>query len=221
MGSWKDCRTERDGELNCLFIITLLLVAWMKGEGRWLIFLYHIGLWLLIGQSWEMSQSNSNKIFAFNLNLCLGARAFSPPASINEGRRETLREEVVRNQAPLTRARGIELMLEVFYSPFSQPQPKPDGLASVWPSRWPMHGEVEEVGKYFLWVFWLRNKPPRREEAKSSEDIWLNLQKGAQAFGLETGIHHRFPICFHFSASLCTWAGLQCLLEEPTHQSWI
>lgn len=215
MGSWKEYRTERDGELSCSFITTLLLVTWMKGEGCWLIFLYHIGLWLLIGQSWEMHQSSSNKIFAFSLNLCLGARAFSPPASPNEGGRETLREKTVRNQATLTRARGIELMLEVFYSPFSQPQPKPDGLASVWPSRWPMHGEVRKWGTISSACFWLRNKPPRREEAKSSEDIWLNLPLAGRQ------IHHRFPIRFHFSASLCTWAGLQCLLEEPTHQSWI
>lgn len=100
-----------------------------------------------------MSQSSSNKIFAFSLNLCLGARAFSPPASINERRKETLREEAVRNQAMLTEAREIELMLEVFYSPL---------FPATTQTRWPgfcMAQQVTnvwgggEVAKYFLWMF--------------------------------------------------------------------
>lgn len=33
IGSWGGGRTERDSELSYVFIITSLLVAWMKGEG--------------------------------------------------------------------------------------------------------------------------------------------------------------------------------------------
>lgn len=170
MGSWRECRTERDGELSCLFIITLLLlVAWMKGDGRWLIFLYHIGLWLLI---WEMSQSSSNKIFAFGLNRCLGARAFSPPASINEGGRDTLSEEAVRNQAALTQARGMERELEVSYSPL---------FPATTQTRWPgfcMAQQVTtawrsgEVGKYFLWM--LLTETQTTEEG-GGEVLWGHL----------------------------------------------
>lgn len=44
-------------------------------------------------------------------------------------------EEAARNQATLTWTQVIELQLEVYYSSFYHPQPKPDGLASGWPSR--------------------------------------------------------------------------------------
>lgn len=50
-GSWGGRRTERDGELSCLRIATSLLVTWTTGRGCWLMFLYHLGLWLLPGQS--------------------------------------------------------------------------------------------------------------------------------------------------------------------------
>lgn len=51
-----------------------------------LVFLQHLGLWLMIGQSWERSQSNSSKRFALCLRV-FGARAFSLPAGMDEGGR--------------------------------------------------------------------------------------------------------------------------------------
>lgn len=73
-----------------------------------------------------------NSRFALSARV-FGPRAFSPPARIDEGRRE-LRKEAIRNQATLTLTQGTEQILAV--GPSSQPSPKPKGgLASVWPSR--------------------------------------------------------------------------------------
>lgn len=44
-------RIEKDGGLSCLFIITSLLVPWRRGGGCWWGILYHLGLWLVNGQS--------------------------------------------------------------------------------------------------------------------------------------------------------------------------
>lgn len=89
-----------------------------------LVFLHHLGLWLTIGQSREMSQSNSSKMFALYLRV-LGDRALSLLAGIDEGGRETLREEAVRIRLHLPRAHGLEQKLEVCCSPFSQAWPTP------------------------------------------------------------------------------------------------
>lgn len=95
-------RIERDGGLSYLVIVTSLLGPQMKGEGGLLVFLHRVGLWLLTGQSWKRSQSNSKNMFALRARV-RGPGAFSPPARIDEGGRK-LREEAIGNQAALTLA---------------------------------------------------------------------------------------------------------------------
>jgi hypothetical protein len=91
MGSWGQHRTERDGELSRLFLITSVFLTWMKGRGcRW-VFLHHLGLWFVIKQSWEMNQPNHSQVFALCLRV-LGSMASSLAVRIK-------RKEAARSQA--------------------------------------------------------------------------------------------------------------------------
>lgn len=70
-----------------------------------------------LAHEWPKLEKGSNSRFALSARV-FGPRAFSPPARIDEGRRE-LRKEAIRNQATITLAQGTEQILAV--GPSSQP----------------------------------------------------------------------------------------------------
>lgn len=133
-----------------------------------------------------MNQSNRSKMFAFSLRV-LGTRLFSPPARVAEG--DGCQESGYTHQA-----QRIDLKLEVCCSPFSQPWPKPDGLAFVWP-RSPLPGEVGKgEGVCFLWVSLAEKQTTQERRRQSSRGTFeLVCRKGPRPLACRQRVIADFP----------------------------
>lgn len=152
LGSWE---AARKGMMNRV-IHGHLIPRHRNGRRRSLINIaHHLRLWLLIGRDWEMSQSNSSKMFAFGLRGP-GAKAFFPPARIDGRRRETERGGW-QGPGTLPRAQGIELILQVCYRSFPSTSPTGDNCMGRWGR-----------GECFLWAFLAEEQSPQENRRQSS-----------------------------------------------------